>query len=840
VLRAPAVALLVATSFLAAAPPVRAQTVPTGYVDELVVGSLGTPTAIAFTPDGRMLVSTQPGVLRVFTATGTLLATAHTFPSSSICTNSERGLLGIAVHPDFASNRYVYLFYTFERPDGSCVNRVSRFQFQAPPSQNLLAAGSETIIVDGILSPAGNHNAGDLNFGPDGHLYISTGDGGSMPHLSQALNTLNGKILRVGDDPDETPLDNPVWTQPDGQPLFGEKCWQNGSTLSNSYCGEIWATGFRNPFRFAIDPNSPTLRLFVNDVGQNTWEEIDDVAKRGNYGWSPCEGNHDTGTTAAGCEGLPPYPTAVQGHRPPAFEWQHNSTVPGMTASGCNSITGAAFVPDDLWADQIGSSFDGDYFFADYVCDVIGRLTFDGSAWTAANFASGLGAVTHLEFGPHGDGGALYYATFDDGGSIHRISQGDPDANDPPVAAIDATPTSGATPLLVTFDATGSSDPDAGDTLTYLWDFGDETPVVTTSTAGTTHTYTSGGVYTAQLRVRDQDFAFSAPVTVEIQPDNTPPELTITSPAAGYEFSSEEAIQLQGSGTDAQDGGVPTSQLTWEVIAHDPPASQTIFGPTTGNLLWFDAPEPASLAAADTTYIEIKLSATDSQGLTGTTSRVLQPNKVTIEIDTVPTGLELDVFGSTVTAPLSFTAWENWLIPLQAYHQELGGDLYVFQRWGSNILSPFIELVAPDQGSYSIAATFVESVDSGPTHFYTVEPCRAVDTRDPDGPFGGPWLTIATPRTFVIPGNRCGIPAGVLGIAANVTVVGAPGQGNLGIYPAGDDGSSTSVLNFRTGRNVANNVVLRPGDADGVIAEMRGASGHLVIDVVGYFVAVTP
>src|SRR5947209_7571814 len=148
-------------------------TVPAGFADQLVA-SLGSPTSIAFTPDGRVLVTTQGGTVRV--VQGSVLVGPPAIDlSAQLCTNSERGLLGIAVDPAFTTNGYVFLYYSLRKNpacDTATVNRVSRFVM----SGNTL--GSETVLIDNIPSPAGNHNGGDLRFGKDGLLYISVGDGG--------------------------------------------------------------------------------------------------------------------------------------------------------------------------------------------------------------------------------------------------------------------------------------------------------------------------------------------------------------------------------------------------------------------------------------------------------------------------------------------------------------------------------------------------------------------------------------------------------------------------------------------------------------------------------------
>ena len=167
-----------------------------GFSDDLVTG-VASPTALAFTPDGRLLITTQPGQLRVYQG-GALVATPaiDLAATRSICTNSERGLLGVAVDPNFASNHFIYLYYTVKTGSGcagvAAANRVSRFTLSDSNS-----AGSELILIDNIPNPGGNHNGGELGFGKDGYLYVGVGDGGSTPETAQQLNILTGKILRI-------------------------------------------------------------------------------------------------------------------------------------------------------------------------------------------------------------------------------------------------------------------------------------------------------------------------------------------------------------------------------------------------------------------------------------------------------------------------------------------------------------------------------------------------------------------------------------------------------------------------------------------------------------------
>lgn len=509
---------------LAAAP--LAAAVPAGFTDILVTG-LGSPTALSFTPDGRLLITTQPGVLRIY-QNGTLLATpALTFPSTKICSNSERGLLGVAVDPEFETNRLIYLFYTFKRSD-TCpqgdpatpshpVNRVSRFTL---PDSNVISMASEVVILDNMPSPNGNHNAGDLHFGRDGYLYVSVGDGGcdyagggcaGQNDAARDQHVLTGKILRITKD-GNIPPDNPFQDEDTG------RCNVAGQTAAGDRCRETFAWGLRNPFRFAMDPNDEDTRFFINDVGQGRWEEIDRGFAGVDYGWNLCEGNHNNNSDGA-CTNAPP------GHVPPVYDYKHGLTIPGTTSPiNCNSITGGAFVPNGIWP-----GFDGAYLFGDFVCGEIFELAFLGGAWTAADFGQSLGGVTTMIFGPHGNGRALYYATFNGGGQVRRIAYAEA-GNAPPAAMAAADPTSGQLPLTVTFDAIGSSDPDAGDTLTYFWDFGDGTREVSTTSLTIDHTYERPGTYTATLRARDDHFAFSAPETVGVEATAGPLDLFTIAP----------------------------------------------------------------------------------------------------------------------------------------------------------------------------------------------------------------------------------------------------------------------------------------------------------------------
>jgi glucose/arabinose dehydrogenase len=251
-------------------------TLPAGF-DDTQVATVPQPTALAFTPDGRLLVTSKLGQLRVI-RNGALLPAPALDLSGRICPQSERGLLGVAVDPDFTSNRRVYLYYTFNKygtcamaaPPGGPVNRVSRFVLR---DDDTIDPAGEAVLIDGIPSPGGNHNAGYLGFGKDNHLYVTVGDGGCdyagnsgcgiANDAARDRNSLVGKVLRITTT-GGIPPDNPF------RGANSARCNQTGRSAAGTICQETYAWGLRNPFRLGFDPNAAATRFLVNDVGANT------------------------------------------------------------------------------------------------------------------------------------------------------------------------------------------------------------------------------------------------------------------------------------------------------------------------------------------------------------------------------------------------------------------------------------------------------------------------------------------------------------------------------------------------------------------------------------------
>ncbi len=562
--------------------------------------ALAGPTALAFTPDGRMLATTQLGQLRVYTGGALLTAPALDLAArGNFCSNSERGLLGVAVDPNFATNGFIYLYYTVQR-GSSCggtpvpANRVTRWML----GDDNRASG-EVVLIDNIPSPAGNHNGGDLNFGKDGMLYISVGDGGSTPLTARQLSALTGKILRIAPNGD-IPASNPY------RGADSVRCNGGGGNADTTKkCQEIYASGLRNPFRMAFDPNALGTRFFIDDVGQDTWEEVDQGQAGADYGWNVREGHCASGSTT-NC-GAPPV-----GMTNPIHDYGRDT--------GCKSITGGAFVPNGLWP----AAYDNTYLFADYVCGKIFTLreTAPGT-WMRGDFTSGLGgsSAVHLRFGPWaGPGGAtqaLYYTSYADGGQIRRIGYSGA-VDRAPTARVTAAPRAGRLPLRVAFDGRASADPDLGDTPTWEWDFGDGA-TATTTVPQISHTYTVAATRTATLRVRDNRGVLSEPATVPIGAGNDAPTPTIVAPTAGTAYVPGQSYTLIGGATDPQDGTLADARLSWQILLHHNEHTHPVLGPVGGNTIAFTAP------SHDTgqNWLEIRLTATDAQGIGTTTVRAL-------------------------------------------------------------------------------------------------------------------------------------------------------------------------------------------------------------------------
>jgi PKD repeat protein len=510
---------------------------------------------------------------------------------------------------------------------------------------------------------------GDPPGGVGATLSPPTAEGGAL--RSQDLRTsgdpvsLDGSIIRVDPATGAAAADNPLVSNPDAN------------------AKRIIAYGQRNPFRFTFRPD--TNEIWAGDVGWNTWEEInripnptDSVVE--NFGWPCYEGpSRQSGYDGANlsiCENL--YAAGSGAVTAPYHAYNHgNQVVPGESCpTGSSSIAGLDFqfaAP----ATNYPAEYDGALFFADYSRDCIWVMQKGSNGVPAPGlirtFVAGAANPVNLEIGPGGD---LFYADFD-GGTIRRISY-TPSVNQPPTAVASATPTSGSAPLTVNFNGSASSDPN-GDALAYAWDLDGDGAFDDSTASQPSYTYTAQGSYTATLRVADPG-GLSDTDAVVISVGNTAPTATITSPAAGTTWRVGDVINFSGSASDVQDGSLPPSALSWQLILHHCPSNchthpiQSFSGVAGGSFTTPDHEYPS--------YLELQLTATDSGGLTDTESIRLDPRTVVLSFQTTPGGLQLAVNGATATATFTRTVIIGSTNTVSAISpQTKGKKTYTFNSW---------------------------------------------------------------------------------------------------------------------------------------------------------------
>jgi glucose/arabinose dehydrogenase len=537
----------------------------------------------------------------------------------------ERGLLGIAFDPNFASNQFVYLYYTATTP--TIHNRISRFTANG----DVLMANSEMKLLDlNDLSSATNHNGGAMHFGTDGKLYAGVGENANGPN-AQTLTNLLGKLLRINTDPANLiPPDNPFV----------------GTASGNNQA--IWALGLRNPFTFAVQQG--TGRIFINDVGENTWEEIDDGMKGGNYGWPNNEG------------GMPNIP----GDLNPIFTYMHGS---GLTAG--NAITGGTFY--NPGTANFPPEFTGRYFFSDYTNNWIRQLDPANNNSVTA-FASGYSGPVELQVGPDG---ALYVLEHN-GGTVHRVTSTQNLAPSITTQPASQTVTAGQTG---TFSAVASGSP----TLTYQWRKNTQPIGGATLASYTTPpaTLSDNGAQFDCVVTNPYGNATSNAATLTVVA-NQAPAGTITAPAAGTQYQGGQTINFAGTASDPEEGSLPASAFSWQVdLYHGAgtlPTTTTFSGVKSGS---FDVSRTAE--TSPDAFYRITLTVHDSQGLTNVTTRDVLPFKVSLTLNAISQGnavLSLTLNGTGHTEPYSFTAVAGMIHSIGAPSpQVVNGRTYNFVSW---------------------------------------------------------------------------------------------------------------------------------------------------------------
>ena len=355
-----------------------AANLPQGFTDSPVVSGLTSPTDMEFAPDGRLFVTEQAGSLRIARPDRTLSTFLNI--STKVDSTGERGLLGLTFDPRFSTNGYLYLYYTRKATSSTPAhNRVVRVRARGEK----VVSGSEKLILRlGNLEQCCQHNGGAIHFGEDGKLYVAVGDN-SNGENAQSLGTLKGKILRI----------NKSGTIPTDNPFYAVASGKNRA---------IWALGLRNPFKFAIEPTMDTTTglIYINDVGEGAWEEINEGAAGANYGWPIHEGATSS-----------PHPS-LQNYQNPLLAYEHGGD---PTTTGC-AITGGVFYNPTTVQFSPESEYKGDYFFADLCNGWIRK--FDSLTGQASSFASGIESPVDLEVSKEGE---LYYLSRGAPGLVGKI-----------------------------------------------------------------------------------------------------------------------------------------------------------------------------------------------------------------------------------------------------------------------------------------------------------------------------------------------------------------------------------------------------------------------------------
>ena len=712
-----------------------ASVVPTGFSEMVVVSGLTEPTAAAFAADGRVFVGEKSGLIKVFDSLSDTSPTIFADLRTQVHNFVDRGMLGLTLDPQFPARPYVYVLYTYDAVPGGTAPRwgtvggtsdgcpnppgattdgcVVQARLSRLTASGDRMTGSEQALVTAWCQQFPSHSIGTVTFGPDGALYAGAGEGASYNYVDygQTKNPCGDPPAPAG-----TSLTPPTAQggalraqsarRPSGQPVTlsgtiirvdpvtGAGLPGNPFAASaDANARRIIAFGLRNPFRFDIRPG--TQQLWAGDVGWGASEEINRIADINdgvaeNFGW-PCyegsvrQGGYD-GADLNSCESL--YGGA--GHTGPYYQYQHSSKVVASDScpSGSSAVSGVAFENGSNYP----SDYDGALFFADAARGCIWVMKRAGgpdpSPSQVSQFVGGAGQPVQVLTGPGGD---VFYVDLG-AGEVRRVVYNG--ANHPPTAVISATPTSGAAPLTVAFDGSGSNDLDPGDVLSYAWDLDGDGQLDDATAVAPTYTYTSEGTFTARLRVADPAGASATEsVAITVGAPNSPPVPAIDTPTSDLRWKVGDAISFSGHATDAQDGTLPSSRLSWSLVLNHCPSNchthpmQTFTGVAGGTFPAPDHEYPSSLT--------LVLTATDSAGASASTSVELDPQTVDLTFATTPSGLQLSVGAETVTSPATRTVIVGSSNSVSALSpQTSGGTAYTFSSWSDggprthNVIAP--------------------------------------------------------------------------------------------------------------------------------------------------------
>ncbi len=661
-----AAALLGGSSPTAAAPSFG----PTDVVDEFVAGgSWSTSASADFLPDGRLLVATTNGT--IYLANPTNGSSGQHLLVPDVLASGEAGLLDIVVAPDFATTRYFYV-YVVDRPTRRL--RVDRFTFSESGPATLASRVQVWTSPGPPMGADDYHVGGSLNFGPDGMLYLSTGDN-LVGASSQSLANVFGKVLRFRRD-GTVPTDNPFY---DG----------TGPNID-----EIWALGIRNGFRSWFDPT--TGDYWLGDVGGNNdstaYEEVNLIVRGGNYGWPACEGPIGQPKVGVDC----PAGTVA-----PVYAYPHDNPR-GQAVVGGEVYRGSRFP----------SSFRGTYVYADYAAGGFYWLERNGTSVTSGLLATpslAQGAPVWLGVSPVD--GHLYWVNYGSrNGQLRRLRYTGAVANPPTITTSTASPTTGAAPLTVQF--TGAATDSDGDPITYRWDFGDGTSA---STPSSQHVYAANGQYSAQLTVTaNGDVRTAAPITISV---GTAPVATITSPPSPTTFRAGDTIVVAGEAADPDAGPVDPSRLAWLVeFVHNDHRHPVSTG--TGASITIPVPSDSGHSWEGATGYQVTLTATDGDGLVGQDLLDLVPLKTLVPIS-ADVAVPVTIDGITTPLPTGLDtavgAQHDVSVPAEVC---LDGLTRTFNTWSSG--APRLHTLTAVENNPPLQASYITGSPCGPTTYRAV------------------------------------------------------------------------------------------------------------------------
>lgn len=623
-----------------------ATTLPPGFAETVLTDkAIFAPTLMTFMPDGRILVAQQNGKIKVV-KNGAVLDTP--FLSLNVESNSDRGILGIALDPAFAVNHYVYVYYHRATPTIHGV--ISRFVANG----DVGVPASETVLYQmDSLNFTGVHTGGVMQFGPDGKLYVSVGDDARGNVVSQSLTSDLGKFLRINSD-GSIPTDNPFFAQASGK------------------YRSIWAIGLRNPYSWSF---SATGRMLINEVGLATWEELNEGVAGGNYGWPAVEGiGHD--------------PRFID----PVYAYLHGSG----PNEGCATIGGD-------FADPGGSgfpaSYDGRYFFSDHCNGWI--KTYDPTTGSVQDFATGIAAPTHLQFGPDG---SLYYVSRDKTGQglparIVRISYtGDPSPSIDQQPGDVTTGVGESASFSVTANGTGP--------LSYQW-LRDGNPIDGATQPSFTLPAVADTDDGAQFRVAVTNAfgtATSNVATLHVV-TNRAPTITFTDPKAGNTYAGGQVVYYAATATDPEDGVLPASAFQYNIVFHHDDHTHPFITPAPGRKGGTFTAPASGFEKAPTVWFRIHLTVTDSAGRTTSSYRDILPKTTNVTVKSLPAGGSLDLEGATHDLPYTFVGVARMERTLTALSPvTIGTQSWVFDAWSD--FGAQTHGVTPAPGSASYTAVY--------------------------------------------------------------------------------------------------------------------------------------